>query len=62
MLLLHRYKMFLDALKIEILFYSMINMKLNFYFNIINLKYEHFHENLSKFYKFASFCKKCPIL
>jgi len=40
----------------------MINMKLNFYFNIINLKYEHFHENLSRFYKFAYSCKKCLIL
>jgi hypothetical protein len=40
----------------------MINMKINFHFNIINLKDEHFHVDLSRFYKFAFTCKKCPIL
>jgi hypothetical protein len=44
---------FLNALKVEILFYSMINMKLNFHFNIINFKYEHFHVDLNRFYKIA---------
>ncbi len=51
-----------DALKLEIVFYSMINMKINFHFNIINLKDEHFHVDLSRFYKIASICKKCLIL
>jgi hypothetical protein len=40
----------------------MINMKINFLFNIINLKDEHFHVNLSRFHKIASTCKKCSIL
>ncbi len=44
-----------DALKVGILFYSMINMKIN-HFNII-LKYEHFHVDLSRFYKIAVTCK-----
>jgi hypothetical protein len=39
----------------------MINMKINFHFNIINLKDEHFHVNLNKFSKIASTCKKCSI-
>jgi hypothetical protein len=37
-------------------------MKINFLFNIINLKDEHFHVNLSRFHKIASTCKKCSIL
>jgi len=37
-------------------------MKKNFCFNIINLKYEHFHVDLRRFYKIASTCKKCLIL
>jgi hypothetical protein len=49
-------------LKVEILFYSMINMKIKFHFNIINLKDEHFHVDLSRFYKIAFICKKCSIL
>ncbi len=49
-------------MKVEILFYTMINMKINFQFNIINLKDEHFHVDLSEFYKIASTCKKCSIL
>jgi hypothetical protein len=40
----------------------MTNMKIKFHFNIINLKYEKFHVNLSIFYKIASTCRKCPIL
>ncbi len=49
-------------MKVEILFYSMINVKIKFHFNIINLKYEHFHVDLNIFYKFASTCKKWLIL
>jgi hypothetical protein len=37
-------------------------MKIKFYFNIKNLKYEYFHVKLSRFYKIASTCKKCSIL
>ncbi len=37
-------------------------MKINFFFNIISLKNENFHVNLSRFYKIASTCKKCLIL
>jgi hypothetical protein len=37
---------FFNALKIEILFYTMINMKIKIRFNIINLKDEHFHVDL----------------
>jgi hypothetical protein len=37
-------------------------MKIKFHFNIINLKDEHFHVDLSRFYKIASTCKKRPIL
>ncbi len=40
----------------------MINLKIKFHFNIINLKYEYFHVDLSRFYKIAFTCKKCPIL
>jgi hypothetical protein len=40
----------------------MIILKRNFHFNTINLKDEHFHVDLSIFYKIASTCKKCPIL
>jgi hypothetical protein len=40
----------------------MINMKINFHYNIINLKDEHFHVDLSRFYKIAFTCMKCPIL
>jgi hypothetical protein len=40
----------------------MINMKIKFHFNIINLKYEHFHVDLNSFYKIASTCRKCLIL
>jgi len=49
-------------LKVQILFYTMINMKINFHFNIINLKDEHFHVDLSRFYKIAFTCNKCIIL
>jgi hypothetical protein len=38
------------------------NMKIKFHFNIINLKDEHFHIDLSRFYKIAFACRKCPIL
>jgi hypothetical protein len=47
----------IDALKVRILFYSMINMKINFHFNIINLKDEHFHVDLSRCSKIASACR-----
>jgi hypothetical protein len=40
----------------------MINMKIKFHFKIINLKDEHFHVYLSRFYKIASTCKKRSIL
>jgi hypothetical protein len=40
----------------------MINMKIIFQFIIIILKNEHLHVDLSRFYKIASTCKKCPIL
>jgi hypothetical protein len=40
----------------------MINMKMTFHFNIINLKDEHFHVDLSRFYKIAFVSKKCLIL
>jgi hypothetical protein len=40
----------------------MMNTKINFHFNIINLKNEHFHVDLSRFYKIASICRKCQIL
>jgi hypothetical protein len=51
-----------DALKVEILFYSMISMRIIFHFNIIILKNEHLHVDLSRFYKIASTCRKCAIL
>jgi len=53
---------FFDALKVEILFYTMINMKINFQFNIMNLKDKKFHVDLNRFYKIASTCWKCSIL
>jgi hypothetical protein len=37
-------------------------MKIIFQFNIIILKNEHIHVDISRFYKIASICKKCPIL
>jgi hypothetical protein len=40
----------------------MINMKINFHFNIISLKDEHFHVDFSRFHKIASTCKKFLIL
>jgi hypothetical protein len=40
----------------------MINMKINFHFNIIHLKYEYFHLDLNRFYKIGCISKKCPIL
>jgi hypothetical protein len=40
----------------------MINMKIKFHFNIINLKYEIFYVDLNRVYKFASTYKKCLIL
>ncbi len=40
----------------------MINTKIKFHFNIIDLKYEHFHVDSSRFNKIASTCKKCLIL
>jgi hypothetical protein len=40
----------------------MINMKIKFHFNIINLKVEQFHLDLSRFYKIAFTCRKCSIL
>jgi hypothetical protein len=40
----------------------MISMKIKFHFNIIILKNEHLHVDLSRFYKIASTCKKCLIL
>jgi hypothetical protein len=40
----------------------MISMKIIFHINIIILKNEHLHVDLSKFYKIASICKKCLIL
>ncbi len=49
-------------MKVKILFYAMINMKINFHINIINLKDEHFHVDLRRFYKTTSTYKKCPIL
>jgi hypothetical protein len=52
----------IDALKVELSFYTMINMKIKFHFNIINLKDQHFHVDLSRFYKIASTCRKCSIL
>jgi hypothetical protein len=36
----------------------MIHMK-NFHFTIITLKDDHFHVDLSRFYKIASTCKWC---
>ncbi len=42
----------IDALKVGKFLYSMIDMKINFHFNII-LKDEHFHVDLSRFYKIA---------
>ncbi len=53
---------FLNALKVEIFMYTMINMKKKIHFNIINLKDEHFLVDLSRFYNIAFTCKKCPIL
>ncbi len=38
---------------VGILFYSMINMKIKFHFNIVTLKIEHFHVDLNRFYKIA---------
>ncbi len=49
-------------MKVEILLYTMINMKINFHFNIINLRDEHFHVDLSRFYKIAFTCRKYSIL
>jgi hypothetical protein len=46
-------KSFFYALKVEILFYSVINMKINFHFTNINLKDEHFHVYFNRFYKIA---------
>jgi hypothetical protein len=40
----------------------MINMKINFHINIITLKDEHFHVDLSTFYKITSTYKYCLIL
>jgi hypothetical protein len=40
----------------------MINTKIKFHFNIIDLKDEHFHVDSSRFYKIAFICKKCLIL
>lgn len=40
-------------MKVNILFYSTINMKIKFHFNIIDLKDEHFHVNSNRFYKIA---------
>jgi hypothetical protein len=40
----------------------MINMEIKFHFNNINMKDEHFHVDLSRFYKIAYTCRKCPIL
>jgi hypothetical protein len=47
----------IHALKVEILLYLMIHMKINFHFTIITLKDDHFHVDLSRFYKIASTCK-----
>jgi hypothetical protein len=55
-------QLFFDALKVEILLYTMINMKIKFHFMIIKLKDEYFHVDLSRFYKIAFTCKKCLIL
>jgi hypothetical protein len=52
----------IHALKVEILFYSVISMKINFHFTIITLKDEHFRLDLSRFHKIASICKLCLIL
>jgi hypothetical protein len=40
----------------------MINTKIKFHFNIIDLEDEHFHVDSSRFYKIAFTCKKCLIL
>jgi len=40
----------------------MINMKIKFHFNIIDLKDEHFHVDSSRFYKIVSICRKYLIL
>jgi hypothetical protein len=40
----------------------MINMEINFHFNNINMKDEHFHVDLNRFYKIAYTCRKCSIL
>jgi hypothetical protein len=40
----------------------MISMRILFHFNIIILKNEHLHVDLSRFYKIASTCNKCSIL
>jgi hypothetical protein len=40
----------------------MINMKIIFHFNILILKTEHLHVNLSRFTKIALTCRKFPIL
>jgi hypothetical protein len=39
----------IHALKVGILFYSRINMKIKFQFNIITLKDENFHVDLIKY-------------
>ncbi len=41
----------IDTLKVEIIFYPMINMKIIFHFNIIILTNEHLYVNLLRFYK-----------
>ncbi len=51
-----------DALKLKILFYSMINMKTIFHFNIIVLKNKHLHVDLNKIFKITATCRKFPIL
>ncbi len=51
-----------DALEIEILFYSMINMKINFHFYIRIFLNEHLHVDLNRFYKIASTRRKFRIL
>jgi hypothetical protein len=52
---------FFYDLKVKILLHIMINMKINFHFNIINLKGELFHVDLSRFYQIAFTYIKCPI-
>jgi hypothetical protein len=47
-----------NALKLKILFYSIINMKIIFHFNIIILKNKHLHVDLNKICKITSTCRK----